>query len=88
MHQRFVGKTFERMVREVERNAAALPVDLEARKDGMMLDIYRRELKPVPGVGAMLERLHLPRASAPMARAPGRWKPSRSSASTVSSASG
>lgn len=73
MHQRFVGKTFERMVREVEHEfGLQLPGDLEVRKDVMMLDLFRRELQPVPGVVAMLERLHLPRSigtNGPRARA-------------------
>lgn len=73
MHQRFVGKTFERMVREVEAEfGVTLPPDLEARKDVLMLEAYRRELQPVPGVVAMLERLPLPRSigtNGPRARA-------------------
>lgn len=73
MHARFVGKTFERMVREVEEEfGVALPEDLEARKDAQMLELYRRELQPVPGVVPMLERLHLPRSigtNGPRARA-------------------
>jgi HAD superfamily hydrolase (TIGR01509 family) len=73
MHQRFVGKTFERMVHEVEQEfGLKLPEDLEARKDVLMLDLYRRELQPVPGVVAMLEQLHLPRSigtNGPRARA-------------------
>lgn len=63
MHARFVGKTFAGMVREIEvQHGLKLPEDLEARKDVLMLDLYRRELKPVPGVVPMLERLHLPRS--------------------------
>jgi len=63
MHQRFVGKTFARMVHEVETEfGLSLPADLEARKDVMMLETYRRELLPVPGVVPMLERLLLPRS--------------------------
>lgn len=61
IHQRFVGKTFEQMIREVEHEfGRKLPDDLEIRKDTLMLDAYRRELQPVPGVVAMLEHLHLP----------------------------
>ena len=61
MHHRFVGTTFEDMVKQVEQEfGVSLPTDLSARKDDLMLELYRRELKPVPGVPAMLETLHLP----------------------------
>jgi len=63
IHQRFVGTTFEAMVAELEREyKRLLPPDLSARKDGMMLDLYRRDLKPVPGVIPMLKNLALPRS--------------------------
>jgi HAD superfamily hydrolase (TIGR01509 family) len=63
VHRRFVGTTFEDMVRQVEREfGVTLPADLSARKDGLMLDLYRRELKPVAGVLPMLRSLDLPRS--------------------------
>jgi HAD superfamily hydrolase (TIGR01509 family) len=63
MHRRFVGKTFEDMVSEVENEfGIALPPDLSAIKDCRMLQVYRAELKPVPGIVPMLERLGLPRS--------------------------
>jgi beta-phosphoglucomutase-like phosphatase (HAD superfamily) len=63
IHHRFVGTTFEAMVMELEREyKRPLPPDLNARKDGMMLDLYRRDLKPVPGVIPMLQKLALPKS--------------------------
>jgi HAD superfamily hydrolase (TIGR01509 family) len=63
MYRRFVGPTFEDMVAELEReHKKILPPDLSARKDAMMLNIYRRDLKPVPGVIAMLQNLALPKS--------------------------
>jgi HAD superfamily hydrolase (TIGR01509 family) len=60
IHHRFVGTTFEAMVTELEREyKLTLPPDLAVRKDGMMLDLYRRGLKPVPGVIPMLHKLAL-----------------------------
>ena len=63
MHRRFVGVTFESMVAdmEVEFNKT-LPKDLGDRKDVLMLDHYRRELKTVPGVIPMLQQLSLPKS--------------------------
>jgi HAD superfamily hydrolase (TIGR01509 family) len=63
MYLRFIGPTFEDMVAELEReHKKILPPDLSARKDVMMLELYRRDLKPVPGVIPMLSRLALPRS--------------------------
>ena len=63
MYLRFVGPTFEDMVAELEREyGIPLPPDLGARKDVMMLDLYRRDLKPVPGVIPMLRKLTLPKS--------------------------
>lgn len=63
MYLRFVGPTFEDMVAELEREyKKPLPPDLGARKDVMMLELYKRELKPVPGVIPMLRQLALPRS--------------------------
>jgi HAD superfamily hydrolase (TIGR01509 family) len=63
IHHRFVGTTFEAMVAELERQyKRSLPPDLAARKDSMMLDLYRRDLKPVPGVIPMLKKLALPKS--------------------------
>jgi HAD superfamily hydrolase (TIGR01509 family) len=51
------------MVTELEHDyKITLPPDLAARKDGMMLNRYRRYLKPVPGVIPMLHKLALPRS--------------------------
>jgi HAD superfamily hydrolase (TIGR01509 family) len=61
MYLRFVGPTFEDMAAALEREyKKTLPPDLAARKDVMMLELYRRELKPVPGVIPMLRKLALP----------------------------
>jgi HAD superfamily hydrolase (TIGR01509 family) len=63
MYLRFVGPTFEDMVAELEREyKKTLPPDLSARKDGMMIELYRHELKPVPGVIPMLRKLALPKS--------------------------
>jgi HAD superfamily hydrolase (TIGR01509 family) len=63
MYQRFVGPTFEDMAAELEREyGKTLPPDLSARKDGMMLELYKRDLKPVPGVISMLRKLALPKS--------------------------
>ena len=63
MYLRFIGPTFEDMVAELEReHKKILPPDLSARKDVMMLELYRRDLKPVPGVIPMLNKLKLPRS--------------------------
>jgi HAD superfamily hydrolase (TIGR01509 family) len=63
MYLRFVGPTFEDMAAELEREyKKTLPPDLAARKDAMMLELYRRDLKPVPGVIPMLRQLALPKS--------------------------
>lgn len=63
MYRRFVGPTFEDMVADLEREyGKTLPPDLSARKDVMMLEFYRRDLKPVPGVIPMLHKLALPKS--------------------------
>ena len=63
MYRRFVGPTFEDMVAELEReHRKTLPPDLSARKDGMMLELYRRDLKPVTGVIPMLQNLAIPKS--------------------------
>ena len=63
MYRRFVGPTFEDMTAELEREyKKTLPPDLAARKDSMMLEHYRRDLKPVPGVILMLRKLALPKS--------------------------
>ena len=63
MYLRFIGPTFEDMVAELEReHKKILPPDLSARKDVMMLELYRRDLKPVPGVIPMLRKLALPKS--------------------------
>ena len=63
MHRRFVGVTFESMVADMEVEfGKPLPKDLSDRKDVLMLDHYRRELKTVPGVIPMLQQLSLPKS--------------------------
>lgn len=63
MYRRFVGPTFEDMVAELEReHKKILPPDLGARKDAMMLELYRRDLKPVTGVIPMLQNLAIPKS--------------------------
>ena len=63
MYLRFVGPTFEDMITDLEReHKKILPPDLSARKDVMMLERYRRDLKPVPGVIPMLRQLALPKS--------------------------
>ncbi|MFT3674080.1 HAD family hydrolase [Aestuariivirga sp.] len=73
MHQRFVGKTFAAMVSEVEaQTGQPLPTDLEARKDVLMLEVYRKELKPIAGVREALAAITLPKSigtNGPRARA-------------------
>jgi HAD superfamily hydrolase (TIGR01509 family) len=63
MHRRFVGKTFAAMVEELEaERGIRLPVDLEVRKDEIMLDLYRRELQPVAGVREALDVITYPKS--------------------------
>lgn len=63
MHHRFVGKTFTAMVEELEaERGISLPIDLEARKDEIMLDLYRRELQPVAGVREVLNAITYPKS--------------------------
>jgi HAD superfamily hydrolase (TIGR01509 family) len=63
MHRRFVGKTFAAMVEELEAERGInLPIDLEARKDEIMLDLYRRQLQPVAGVREALDVIDYPKS--------------------------
>ena len=63
MHRRFVGTTFESMIADMEVEfGKTLPKDLSDRKDVLMLEHYRRELKTVPGVIPMLQQLSLPKS--------------------------
>lgn len=63
MHRRFVGKTFAAMIAELEtERGLKLPADLEARKDARMLDLYRRELKPISGVREVLDAIAYPKS--------------------------
>jgi HAD superfamily hydrolase (TIGR01509 family) len=60
MHRRFVGKTFQGMVDEIEaERGIRLPEGLEARKDELMLDAYRRDLQAVKGVADALAGIAL-----------------------------
>lgn len=73
MHRRFVGKTFQAMIDEIEREQGIkLPTDLEARKDDVMVDAYKRDLKAIPGVADALRSIDMPKSIAtngPRARA-------------------
>lgn len=63
MHRRFVGKTFQGMVDEIEaERGIRLPEGLEARKDELMLDAYRRDLQAVKGVADALAQIVLPKS--------------------------
>lgn len=63
LHSRFVGKTFQGMIDELEAETGRkLPNDLELRKDVLMLEVYRRELKSIPGVPEVLDRVALPKS--------------------------
>jgi HAD superfamily hydrolase (TIGR01509 family) len=63
MHHRFVGTTFESMIAELEAEfRKPLPKDLSTRKDILMLELYARELKTVPGVIPVLQQLRLSRS--------------------------
>lgn len=63
MHRRFVGTTFESMIAEMELEfGKKLPADLSAQKDVLMLELFRRELKTVPGAIAMLQQLSVPKS--------------------------
>jgi HAD superfamily hydrolase (TIGR01509 family) len=73
MHRRFVGKTFQAMIDEIEaERGISLPRDLEARKDDVMVAAYRRELKAISGVADALSAIDLPKSigtNGPRARA-------------------
>jgi HAD superfamily hydrolase (TIGR01509 family) len=73
MHRRFVGKTFQAMIDEIEAElSVSLPKDLEARKDDLMVAEYRQSLQPVLGVREALDQIFLPKSigtNGPRARA-------------------
>lgn len=73
MHRRFVGKTFQAMIDEIEaERGITLPRDLEARKDDVMVEAYKRDLKAIAGVAAALSAIDLPKSigtNGPRARA-------------------
>lgn len=73
MHRRFVGKTFQGMIDEVvAERGCVLPDDLEARKDVLMLEVYRRELKAITNLPEALNAIALPKSigtNGPRARA-------------------
>jgi HAD superfamily hydrolase (TIGR01509 family) len=73
MHRRFVGKTFQAMIDEIEaERGISLPRDLEARKDEVMVAAYRRELKAISGVADALSAIDMPKSigtNGPRARA-------------------
>jgi HAD superfamily hydrolase (TIGR01509 family) len=60
-HRRFVGLTFEAMVGMMERETGRrFPADLTIDKDRLLLALFERELKPVPGMAETLPQLGLP----------------------------
>jgi HAD superfamily hydrolase (TIGR01509 family) len=73
MHRRFVGKTFQAMVAEIQaERGLKLPHNLEARKDAAMLALYKRDLKAIAGVDPALGAIDLPKSigtNGPRARA-------------------
>lgn len=73
MHRRFVGKTFLGMIDELEAETGRkLPNNLEAIKDGLMMEAYVRDLKAIDGVAEALSRISLPKSigtNGPRARA-------------------
>jgi HAD superfamily hydrolase (TIGR01509 family) len=57
-HKRFVGKTFQAMLDEMtEEYGIAFPKDFSNRKDAMLEDMFRHELRMVDGVADMLRDL-------------------------------
>lgn len=63
MHRRFVGKTFQAMIVEIEaERGITLPADLEARKDDVMVEAYTRDLKAIAGVAEALKAIALPKS--------------------------
>jgi HAD superfamily hydrolase (TIGR01509 family) len=57
-HRRFVGKTFAAMIAEVTREfGASFPPGASSDKDRRLLDLYERELKPVPGIAEALHAI-------------------------------
>jgi HAD superfamily hydrolase (TIGR01509 family) len=63
MHRRFVGKTFQAMIDEIEAESGiTLPTDLEARKDAIMVEAYKRDLKAISGVAEALSAIDLPKS--------------------------
>jgi HAD superfamily hydrolase (TIGR01509 family) len=73
MHRRFVGKTFQAMIDEIEvERGIKLPTTLEARKDVVMVEAYRRDLQAIAGVADALTAIDLPKSigtNGPRARA-------------------
>lgn len=73
MHRRFVGKTFQAMIDEIElERGISLRTDLEARKDDVMVEAYKRGLKAIDGVADALAAIDLPKSigtNGPRARA-------------------
>lgn len=54
-HRRFVGHTFEAMVESITRETGIrFPADLSEQKDRRLMDLFRRDLKPVDGVADVL----------------------------------
>ena len=57
-HHRFVGLTFETMQATLERDLGrALPPTLRAEKDRLLLELYQKHLREVPGVRKVLHLL-------------------------------
>jgi HAD superfamily hydrolase (TIGR01509 family) len=59
-HHRFVGKTFEAMLIEMQReHGVEFPVGLSAEKDRVLEDLFRSDLKPVAEMRSTLDQLKL-----------------------------
>ena len=57
-HARFVGRTFAAMIEDVSREfGVSFPPDTSAEKDRRLIELYRRELKPVEGMVAALQAM-------------------------------
>jgi HAD superfamily hydrolase (TIGR01509 family) len=64
-HRRFVGKTFEAMLHEIEAESGLrFPADFQAQKDQRILETFERELKAVAGVSEALSAVALPKSVA------------------------
>jgi HAD superfamily hydrolase (TIGR01509 family) len=64
-HRRFVGKTFEAMLREIEAESGfRFPNDFAAQKNQRIRETFERELKAVEGIDDALTAIALPKSIA------------------------